>query len=143
MPREELFRYGIVTPVGPLTHVDGVDSLPIAKVIEKPHVDDAPSDLAIIGRYALTPDIFDVLDGLAPGGTGEIQLTDAVDVLATRGFDGAGGGLTGVVFSGRRYDTGDRLEYLKAVVQLAMEHQDLGPAFSHWLRDFVRQDSSG
>jgi UTP--glucose-1-phosphate uridylyltransferase len=47
-----------------------------------------------------------------------------------------------VVFSGRRYDTGDRLEYLKAVVQLAMEHQDLGPAFSHWLLDFVRQDSS-
>jgi len=69
MPREELFRYGIVTPVGPLVLAEGIESLPIANVIEKPRVEEAPSDLAIIGRYALTPDIFDVLDGLAPGGT--------------------------------------------------------------------------
>ncbi|MEI7647511.1 MAG: UTP--glucose-1-phosphate uridylyltransferase, partial [Actinomycetes bacterium] len=118
------------------------DAVIIDGLVEKPAVDDAPSDLAVIGRYVLDPAVFDVLAATPPGRGGEIQLTDALDVLAHRGFDGAGGGLTGVVFSGRRYDTGDRLEYLKAVVQLAMEHQDLGPAFSNWLRDFVREDSS-
>ena len=138
VPQSEISKYGCAK-VGELIG----DAVIIDGLVEKPAVDDAPSDLAVIGRYVLDPAVFDVLAATPPGRGGEIQLTDALDVLAHRGFDGAGGGLTGVVFSGRRYDTGDRLEYLKAVVQLAMEHHDLGPDFSHWLRDFVRQDSSG
>ena len=93
---------------------------------------DAPSDLAIIGRYVLPPAIFDALRATTPGAGGEIQLTDAMRRLAADGVP-----VHGVIFGGRRYDTGDRLDYLRAVVQLAMRHPDLGAEFSSWLRDFV------
>ena len=100
----------------------------VTGLVEKPPVEEAPSSLAIIGRYVLAPEIFDVLRETAPGRGGEIQLTDALATLVERGEP-----VHGVVFTGRRYDTGDRLDYLKAVVQLAVERDDLGPPLRAWL----------
>jgi UTP--glucose-1-phosphate uridylyltransferase len=80
----------------------------------------------------LAPEVFEVLRETAPGRGGEIQLTDALATLVGRGEP-----VHGVVFSGRRYDTGDRLDYLKAVVQLASEREDVGPGFRSWLAEFV------
>ncbi|CAB4724624.1 unannotated protein [freshwater metagenome] len=131
MPREELFRYGIVTPVGPVGKTDGVESLPIAKVIEKPSIKDAPSDLAIIGRYALTPDIFDVLDGLAPAGTGEIQLTDALSIQAERAP------LHGVISHIGRRDIGNPLGWIEAVIEAGLEHAEFGDGLRTWLRTVI------
>ena len=96
----------------------------------------APSNWILIGRYVCDPAIFDVLRDTPPGRGGEIQLTDALQQLAKIAGD-PGGGVYGVVFRGRRYDTGDRLDYLKAVVRLASERKDLGPPLRAWLRDFV------
>jgi len=104
----------------------------ITGLVEKPPVDEAPSSLAVIGRYVLAPEVFDVLRETTPGRGGEIQLTDALATLVERGEP-----VHGVVFSGRRYDTGDRLDYLKAIVQLASERDDLGPGFRAWLAEFV------
>ncbi|RZU34424.1 UTP--glucose-1-phosphate uridylyltransferase GalU [Blastococcus saxobsidens] len=106
----------------------------ITGLVEKPPVEEAPSSLAIIGRYVLSPEIFAVLRETAPGRGGEIQLTDALATLVERGEP-----VHGVVFDGRRYDTGDKLDYLKAVVRLAAERDDLGPALRSWLRDFVTE----
>jgi UTP--glucose-1-phosphate uridylyltransferase len=111
------------------------DVVRITGMVEKPDPSEAPSNLAVIGRYVLHSRVFDVLRKTAPGRGGEIQLTDALQTLAQA--DGEGSGVYGVVFRGRRYDTGDRLDYLKAVVQLACERQDLGPDLRAWLRTYV------
>ncbi len=112
------------------------DVVKITGMVEKPDPEDAPSNLAVIGRYVLHPRVFDVLKETKPGRGGEIQITDALQELAQQP-DEPGGGVYGVIFSGRRYDTGDRLDYLKAVVQLASERVDLGPDLRIWLRGFV------
>ncbi|GAA3633098.1 UTP--glucose-1-phosphate uridylyltransferase GalU [Microbacterium awajiense] len=104
----------------------------ITSLVEKPSAADAPSNLAVIGRYVLRPQIFDVLEKTPPGKGGEIQLTDALQVLAAD--EEIAGPVLGVVFAGRRYDTGDRLDYLKSTVTLALEREDLGPDFAAWLR---------
>jgi len=101
-------------------------------LVEKPEPQDAPSTLAIIGRYVLPTEIFDALRETQPGSGGEIQLTDAMRRLARAGVP-----VHGVVFSGRRYDTGNRLEYVKAVVQLAARHPEIGSDFTAWLREYV------
>ncbi|MEU6862752.1 UTP--glucose-1-phosphate uridylyltransferase GalU [Streptomyces sp. NPDC046876] len=106
--------------------------LRITDLVEKPAPGTAPSSLAIIGRYLLDPEVFDVLRATEPGRGGEIQLTDALRALVE-----AGRPVHGVVFEGRRYDTGDRAEYLRATVRLACERDDLGPEFLSWLREFV------
>lgn len=118
---------------------DEADVVRVTDMIEKPKFD-APSNLAMIGRYVIAPDVFDVLRETKPGAGGEIQLTDALRVLAAR--DDEGGPVHGVLFHGRRYDTGDRLDYLKAVIRLAAEREDLGPELVSWLRDFVGQRRS-
>ncbi|HEX2360561.1 MAG TPA: UTP--glucose-1-phosphate uridylyltransferase GalU [Jiangellaceae bacterium] len=110
----------------------------VTDLIEKPDVDEAPSNLAIIGRYVLDPAVFDALRDTKPGRGGEIQLTDALKTLITIPAD-EGGGMRAVVFRGRRYDTGDRLDYLRTTVRLAAERPDLGPEFRSWLRDFVAE----
>ena len=107
------------------------DVLQVTGLIEKPAPDEAPSDYAVIGRYVLSPTVFEILRETPPGRGNEIQLTDALAELAKREP------VHGVVFTGRRYDTGDRGDYLKAVVQLAVERKDLGPDFLAWLREFV------
>ncbi|SFP21745.1 UDP-glucose pyrophosphorylase [Geodermatophilus dictyosporus] len=126
--RENIDKYGAVaiqedTQQGVVT---------VTGLVEKPPVDEAPSSLAIIGRYVLAPEVFEVLRETPPGRGGEIQLTDALATLVERGQP-----LHGVVFDGRRYDTGDKLDYLKAVVRLAVEREDLGPALRTWLTEFV------
>ncbi|GAA2869833.1 UTP--glucose-1-phosphate uridylyltransferase GalU [Paenarthrobacter ilicis] len=107
----------------------------IRGLVEKPEPDHAPSNLAVIGRYVLHPRVFEVLEQTAPGRGGEIQLTDALQTLAVS--DGPGSGVYGVVFRGRRFDTGDKLSYLKAVMTVALERGDTGPGMRAWLRENV------
>ncbi len=126
-----------VAEVGDGLDVLAADVVRIDALVEKPAPEDAPSNLAIIGRYVLSPAVFDVLEHTKPGRGGEIQLTDALAELAHMPAD-QGGGVYGVVFRGRRYDTGDRLDYLKAVVQLACDREDLGGDFRDWLEGYVR-----
>ena len=126
------------------THLYGVatveatsedDVVRITGLVEKPAPGTAPSNLAIIGRYVLQPEVFDVLEKTEPGKGGEIQLTDALQTLAENDI---AGGVYGVVFRGRRYDTGDRLDYIKAIVQLAVERADLGSELRPWLKTFAQ-----
>jgi UTP--glucose-1-phosphate uridylyltransferase len=125
-------QYGCAA-VEPGTEDDVVE---VVDLVEKPDPDDAPSNLAIIGRYVLHPAVFGVLRETPPGRGGEIQLTDALKVLASTPPED-GGGVRAVVFRGRRYDTGDRLDYLRTTVQLASEREDLGKDFRAFLREFV------
>ncbi|MER7723377.1 UTP--glucose-1-phosphate uridylyltransferase GalU [Streptomyces sp. NPDC096323] len=114
------------------------DVVRVTGLVEKPEPGDAPSNLAVIGRYVLDPAVFGVLRDTEPGRGGEIQLTDALQQLAAD--EKLGGPVHGVVFRGRRYDTGDRGDYLRAIVRLASEREDLGPDFRSWLRDFVTNE---
>lgn len=136
VPEDEISRYGCAA-VEDFT-ADGVDAddhaVKITGLVEKPAADEAPSNLAIIGRYVLAPEIFPILAETPPGRGNEIQLTDALEALAE---DPNSGGVYGVVFSGDRYDTGDKLSYLKAVVTLAGRRDDLGEDLNDWLRDYV------
>ena len=122
--------YGIAT----VETTDLDDVVKITGLVEKPASGAAPSNLAVIGRYVLQPEIFPILEATKPGSGGEIQLTDGLNALATGDI---AGGVYGVIFSGRRYDTGDRLDYLKAIVQVAISREDLGPDFLAWLRQFM------
>jgi UTP--glucose-1-phosphate uridylyltransferase len=131
VPPELIHLYGCAA----VEPTDDADLVRITGVVEKPAAADAPSNLAIIGRYVLTPEIFDVLRETPPGRGGEIQLTDAIEVLTER--DDEGGPVHGVVFRGRRYDTGDKADYLRSIVQLAADRADLGPEFRAFLREFV------
>ena len=132
--RENIDKYGAVAVEPGTLGGDGDDVVRITGLVEKPPVDEAPSSLAIIGRYVLSPDVFEILRETPPGRGGEIQLTDALATQVQRGVP-----VHGVVFSGRRYDTGDRLDYLKAVVRLASERDDLGPPLRAWLREFTAE----
>jgi len=122
--------YGVAT----VEETDTEDVVRITGLVEKPAPGTAPSNLAIIGRYVLQPEIFEILENTAPGKGGEIQLTDALQTMARHQI---AGGVYGVVFRGRRYDTGDRLDYIKAIVQLASDRKDLGPDLRAWLAKFV------
>jgi UTP--glucose-1-phosphate uridylyltransferase len=122
------------------TTEDG-DVVKVTGLVEKPAPGDAPSNYAVIGRYVLDPGIFDVLRRTEPGRGGEIQLTDALQTQAVD--ETLCGPVHGVLFTGRRYDTGDRSDYLRAIVRLACEREDLGPEFRAWLRDFVRDEIDG
>ncbi|MEA3075501.1 MAG: UTP--glucose-phosphate uridylyltransferase [Actinomycetota bacterium] len=125
----EISAYGAaeVTPVdGPLVKV--------TSVVEKPAAAEAPSNLAVIGRYVFTPDIFGAIERLVPGAGGELQLTDAIGITAGEG------GVYGLTFSGGRFDTGNKLDYLRAVVQLALERDDLAPEFGHFLAEVVERE---
>ena len=125
VPTESISQYGCAAVEG------SGDVVRITGLVEKPPAAEAPSDLAIIGRNVLSPSIFEVLRRTPPGRGGEVQVTDAIqELIATEPVHG-------VVFRGRRYDTGDRLDYLKAVVQLAVGRDDLGPPFLAWLREWV------
>lgn len=106
----------------------------VTGMVEKPQREEAPSNLAIIGRYVLPPTVFDVLEHTEPGKGGEIQLTDALQELAA---DLDGPGVYGVVFKGRRYDTGDKVDYIKAIVRLAADREDLGPELRPWFKEFA------
>jgi UTP--glucose-1-phosphate uridylyltransferase len=130
VPEKQISMYGSVAA----TPTEITDIVSISDMVEKPDPADAPSNLAIIGRYVLPPSIFDALRTTPPGRGGEVQITDAMKALGQ-----AGEPLHGVIFRGRRYDTGDRSDYLRAVVQLACDREDIGPAFLDWLKDFVAE----
>lgn len=114
------------------------DVVRVTDLVEKPAAGEAPSSYAIIGRYVLDPAVFDAIKKTPPGRGGEIQLTDALREMSHRDDDG--GPVHGVVFTGRRYDTGDRADYLRAIVRLACEREDLGPDFRTWLRSYVTEE---
>ncbi|HWR85795.1 MAG TPA: UTP--glucose-1-phosphate uridylyltransferase GalU [Rhodoglobus sp.] len=123
--------YGIAT----VEATDEDDVVRVTGLVEKPSPGTSPSNYAVIGRYVLKPEIYDLLEKTEPGKGGEIQLTDALQHMAQ---EDVAGGVYGVVFRGRRYDTGDRLDYLKATVRLAADREDLGPDFTEWLKSYVR-----
>ncbi|TWV37143.1 UTP--glucose-1-phosphate uridylyltransferase GalU [Streptomyces misionensis] len=131
---EQIHLYGCAAVEA--TGEDGV--VRVTGLVEKPDAADAPSNYAIIGRYVLDPHVFDILRTTEPGRGGEIQLTDALQQLADD--EKVGGPVHGVVFQGRRYDTGDRGDYLRAIVRLACEREDLGPDFRAWLRSYVAEE---
>jgi UTP--glucose-1-phosphate uridylyltransferase len=106
--------------------------LRVTEVVEKPRPEVAPSNLAVMGRYVFTPEIFDAIERLEPGVGGELQLTDAIGLLL------ADQDVLGFPFDRGRYDTGNKLDYLRATVELASRRSDLGPAFREYLEDFVR-----
>ncbi|WP_345713899.1 sugar phosphate nucleotidyltransferase, partial [Kineococcus glutinatus] len=131
VPADQIHLYGCAMA----EPTDTEDVVRVTGLVEKPKREEAPSNLAIIGRYLLDPAVFPVLHETPPGKGGEIQLTDALQTLAVSGAPG--GGVHGVVFRGRRYDTGDKLDYIKAVVRLASEREDIGPDLRAWLAEFV------
>ncbi|MBN9213483.1 MAG: UTP--glucose-1-phosphate uridylyltransferase [Microbacterium sp. SCN 70-200] len=126
---EHIHMYGAAA----VEATDDPDVVRVTGLVEKPKKEDAPSNFAVIGRYVLNPGVFDILERTEPGKGGEIQLTDALQELAVTE------GVLGVVFRGRRYDTGDRVDYIKAIVQLASDRDDLGPELRPWLKDFASQ----
>jgi UTP--glucose-1-phosphate uridylyltransferase len=103
----------------------------ILDIVEKPKAADAPSNLAVMGRYVFTPEIFDAIAQVQPGVGGEIQLTDAIALLLKEQS------VFGYTFSEGRYDTGNKLDYLRATVELAARREDLGPEFRAFLKEFV------
>jgi UTP--glucose-1-phosphate uridylyltransferase len=105
----------------------------MADIVEKPSPEDAPSNLAVIGRYVLHPEIFDALRVTEPGAGGEIQLSDALKHLVHHSERG----VLAYRFSGTRYDAGDKNDYLRANVELAARRDDIGPSFIAFLRRFV------
>lgn len=137
VPKDRIHLYGCVAVEAEL----GNGVVLVSDLVEKPSVESAPSDLAVIGRYVLDPAVFEVLHQTEPGIGGEIQLTDALRVLAGRPARD-GGQVIGVIFEGNRYDTGDRLSWLQSTVQLALRHPELGSDFGQWLEEYVRGGGS-
>ena len=133
VPRSEVHLYG-VADARP-TDVDG--EFAVHGLVEKPEADEAPSNLIVVGRYVLPGTIFEVLRDTPPGRGGEIQLTDALQTLA------ADAPIVGLRLDDPRYDTGDKLGFLQATVQLAAARDDLGPPFLAWLREWLDGDGSG
>ncbi|MBE3586883.1 UTP--glucose-1-phosphate uridylyltransferase [Desulfofundulus australicus DSM 11792] len=127
VPREDVSKYGILD-AEPIR--DGVYR--VRDLVEKPSPEEAPSCLAIMGRYIIDPRIFDILAETPPGAGGEIQLTDALKVLCQEQP------VYGLAFKGRRYDVGDKLGYLKAMVEFALDRPDLGEEFASYLKEVVR-----
>lgn len=135
VPRESISAYGAAA----IEAVEGQDGyVKVTGLVEKPAPEEAPSNYAVIGRYVLSSKVFEVLENTAPGRGNEIQLTDALQTLAVG--TGEGEGVYGVVFKGRRFDTGDKLSYLKANVILASEREDLGPELREWLKEFANKN---
>jgi UTP--glucose-1-phosphate uridylyltransferase len=128
VPRETISNYGVITGT-PLRHNGEADRLyQLSDLVEKPRAEAAPSNLAVIGRYILEPEIFDALASTTPGAGGEIQLTDALRALLRQRP------IYGLRFEGKRYDAGDKLGFLKATVEFALRRDDLGPAFRQYLK---------
>ncbi|MEV0380544.1 UTP--glucose-1-phosphate uridylyltransferase GalU [Nonomuraea sp. NPDC050643] len=136
VPKEQVSLYGVAT----IEATSEDDVVRVTDLVEKPSAAEAPSNWAIIGRYVIDPAVFEVLEETPPGRGNEIQLTDALRTLAGRSPD-EGGPVHGVLFRGRRYDTGDKLDYLRTVVKFAADREDLAPEFVPWLREFLDEIS--
>jgi UTP--glucose-1-phosphate uridylyltransferase len=129
---DQVSQYGVVAAEP--TDTDGV--VTVTDLVEKPAPADAPSNWIVIGRYVCDPAIFGVLERTAPGRGGEIQLTDALKTLAQMPAS-EGGGVRGVQFRGRRFDTGNPADYLRTIVQFACERPDIAAEFIPWLRKYL------
>jgi UTP--glucose-1-phosphate uridylyltransferase len=135
VPHEQIRFYGSIDPLpdpdGSPNSSNSSDLIKVRSLVEKPEPDEAPSDLAAVGRYVLDPEIFEILEKVDPGAGGEIQLTDGLNVLAERRR------LRARIHRGRRWDVGSKAGYLEATVTLAAEREDLGPSFRRFLDGFV------
>lgn len=128
VPPEQTHLYGIIDAEETAAGSNPAHCLRVKELIEKPQPDDAPSNLAVIGRYVLPPEIFDHLENTPPGAGGEIQLTDGLRQLARKE------GLLACVCDGKAYDAGDKLGFLRATVEIALENAELGDSFRAYLR---------
>jgi UTP--glucose-1-phosphate uridylyltransferase len=126
--RDEISAYGCVKP-----EIADERLVRVLDIVEKPKPEEAPSNLAVMGRYVFTPEIFEALDRVQPGHGGEIQLTDAIGLLLPDQT------VYGLTFETGRYDIGMKQDYLRATVELAVEREDLGPEFRQFLADFVQR----
>jgi UTP--glucose-1-phosphate uridylyltransferase len=128
VPKDRVQFYGIVDIDSAAGSETPGQFLKIRDVVEKPKPEEAPSDLAVTGRYVLPPEIFDYLEKTAPGSGGEIQLTDALRMLAKDA------GLWAYIYDGKTYDAGDKLGFLQATVELALKNPSFGEAFRSYLK---------
>lgn len=128
VPREDISSYGCISP-------DDVEEnlVRVGGIVEKPKPEDAPSNLAVIGRYVFTPEIFEALDRITPGAGGELQLTDAIALLLESQT------VFGLSFETGRYDIGKKIDFLRATVELALDRPDLGNEFKAFLADLVQR----
>jgi UTP--glucose-1-phosphate uridylyltransferase len=128
----EISSYGCAEPA-PASRGGDDAVVELRRIVEKPRVEDAPSNLAVIGRYVFTPEIFGALDRIEPGAGGELQLTDAIALLLEEQR------VFGRICAGGRFDVGQKLDFLRANVELALERPDLGPPFEAWLRELLQR----
>ncbi len=126
----EVNKYGIVAPADA---GDGTRLHKVKDLVEKPSVNEAPSDIAILGRYIITPEVFDIIEHQTPGKNGEIQLTDALRTLCETQ------GMYAYEFEGKRYDVGDKLGFLKATVEFALRRDDLKDSFRSYLHNILKE----
>jgi UTP--glucose-1-phosphate uridylyltransferase len=126
IPPERISSYGVIAGDEVRERIWRIRDL-----VEKPALKDAPSDLAVIGRYVLTPEVFDILEQTEPDHRGEIQLTDALRVLCGQQP------VFGLIFEGKRYDAGNVLGFLEATVELALKRPDLSETFRNYLKDLT------
>lgn len=124
---EQVSSYGIING----TPTENPDLLKVKNMIEKPSIEEAPSRFAALGRYVITPEVFKILEQTKPAKGGEIQLTDALRVMAKNG------NVYAYNFKGKRYDTGNKLGYLKATVEFALRRDDIGPEFRQYLKSLL------
>jgi UTP--glucose-1-phosphate uridylyltransferase len=137
VPGENVSSYGVVE-AEPILHNGREDRLfRVKSLVEKPRPGEAPSNLAIIGRYVLTPEVFTSIEAIGPGQGGEIQLTDALKHLL------GSGPIYGYRFEGKRYDAGDKLGFLEATVEFALQRPDLGAPFRDYLRRLIHAEATG
>ena len=133
VPKEQISAYGVVDAEQVGDNGQGNRLFRIRNMVEKPRPADAPSNLAIIGRYILTPEIFHCVESIEPGSGGEIQLTDALKYMLRNRP------IYGLKFEGTRYDAGDKLGFLKATVEFALSRHDLGESFRAYLKNLCIQ----
>lgn len=129
VPKEKVSSYGIVAGEQTINE----QLMKVNDMIEKPSIDEAPSRMAVLGRYIITPDVFEVLQNTKPGKGGEVQLTDALKVMAKRE------NVYAYNFTGKRYDVGDKLGFLKATVEFALRRDDLAESFTDYLKNIVEK----
>ncbi len=129
VPQEKVSSYGIVEG----KEIAGSKLIKVSDMIEKPDVQEAPSNIAVLGRYIISPSVFEILEHTQPGKGGEIQLTDALKQLS------AIEPVWAYCFDGKRYDVGDKLGFLKATVEFALRREDLGPQFEAYLTDLMKE----
>jgi len=130
VPADQISLYGCAS----VDQVTDTTAL-VTDLVEKPEMGKAPSNLAVIGRYVLRQEMFEILEKTEPGRGGEIQLTDALQVAAKH--PERAGGVRAVIFKGRRYDTGDKIDFIKATIRIASDREDIGPDLKNWLKQYA------